>query len=255
MAILTAVLPCADAIAAYLSLQRAAETQAHQAEKTRSRSQLAADLLTERLTGRTITTRYDVRINLVMDTDSLLAGGTTPARMDGYGPISADLARQLVTTAHQATLRRLFTTPDEPDLVRMESTTRTFTGLLRELITLRDDTCRTPWCEAPIRHIDHITPWAHGGTTSYTNSYTNSQGLCETCNYTKEHPTGNTPPPPRPHSPAPDDAPTPRTTSRKDRHQNPDRPARTGDQNLNSPPTYSGGVINGECGCRTVISM
>ena len=30
---------------------------------------------------------------------------------------------------------------------------------LRGLITTRDDTCRTPYCDAPIRHADHIIPW------------------------------------------------------------------------------------------------
>ncbi|XAS76053.1 DUF222 domain-containing protein [Dermatophilaceae bacterium Sec6.4] len=184
MAILTAVLPCADAISAYVALQRAAEERTHVPTENRSRGQQVADLLIERLTGREVGTGYDVRINLVMDTGSLLAGGNTPARLDGYGPITADLARELVTDADKTTLRRLFTTPHDTDLVRMETTARTYTGLLRELITLRDEVCRTPYCDAPIRHIDHIQPHAAGGPTSYNNG----QGLCANCNYTKEHP-------------------------------------------------------------------
>lgn len=45
-------LPCADAIAAYLTLHRAAEEQAHEPNETRPRGQLMADPLTERLTRR-----------------------------------------------------------------------------------------------------------------------------------------------------------------------------------------------------------
>lgn len=205
MAILTAILPCADAIAAYLGIQRRAEEQAQEPDETRSRGQLMADLLTEHLTGRAIGTGYDVRINLVMDADCLLEGGNTPARLDGYGPIAADLARQITRTeattteknAAHLTIRRLFTTPEESELVRMETTTRSYTGLLRELITIRDEVCRTPYCEAPIRHIDHIKRFSDGGKTSYDNG----QGLCQTCNYTKEHPdrtSTTTRPPPLP---------------------------------------------------------
>jgi hypothetical protein len=50
------------------------------------------------------------------------------------------------------------------------------------LIELRDQTCRTPWCDAPIRHHDHAVPVAEGGETSRDNG----QGLCEACNYAKE---------------------------------------------------------------------
>lgn len=70
----------------------------------------------------------------------------------------------------------------------MEQTSRTFDGLLRDLIRLRDQTCRTPYCDAPIRHIDHVTTHADGGPTSYDNA----QGLCQTCNYAKEHPAWRT---------------------------------------------------------------
>ena len=51
-------------------------------------------------------------------------------------------------------------------------------------LDLRDQTCRTPWCDAPIRHHDHITARAAGGPTTGPNG----QGLCEQCNYAKEAP-------------------------------------------------------------------
>ena len=66
----------------------------------------------------------------------------------------------------------------------MESRARLFPKGLSAFIDLRDDTCRTPYCDAPIRHHDHATPNQHGGATSATNGL----GLCEACNYTKEAP-------------------------------------------------------------------
>jgi hypothetical protein len=64
----------------------------------------------------------------------------------------------------------------------MDTRRRDFPAKLRRFIDLRDRRCRTPWCNAPIRHHDHPIRVADGGPSSQLNS----QGLCEACNYTKE---------------------------------------------------------------------
>ena len=66
----------------------------------------------------------------------------------------------------------------------MESRSRLFPKGLAQFITWRDDTCRTPYCDAPIRHRDHATPHARGGPTTADNGL----GECAACNYTKEAP-------------------------------------------------------------------
>jgi hypothetical protein len=66
--------------------------------------------------------------------------------------------------------------------VATDSRSRCFTGGLARFIRLRDQTCRTPWCDAPIRHTDHLEPVAGDGETSGDNG----QGLCEACNYAKQ---------------------------------------------------------------------
>ena len=53
---------------------------------------------------------------------------------------------------------------------------------LATFIGLRDQTCRTPYCDAPIRHRDHAQPDALGGPTSAENGL----GECGRCNYAKE---------------------------------------------------------------------
>ncbi|MDQ0925905.1 hypothetical protein QF038_004413 [Pseudarthrobacter sp. W1I19] len=68
------------------------------------------------------------------------------------------------------------------ELVAMDSKARLFPSGLRRFIQVRDDTCRTPYCDAPIRHHDHIIPWHNGGPTASTNGH----GLCEACNHAKE---------------------------------------------------------------------
>ena len=66
----------------------------------------------------------------------------------------------------------------------MDSARRTFTGGLRRFLITRDQTCRTPWCDAPIRHVDHPTRHADQGPTTAGNG----QGLCVACNLAKEAP-------------------------------------------------------------------
>ena len=66
----------------------------------------------------------------------------------------------------------------------MDSKARFVSGNMARLLTARDQTCRTPWCDAPIRHMDHIRPHKDGGETKAGNV----QGLCEACNHAKEAP-------------------------------------------------------------------
>ncbi|WP_244208295.1 HNH endonuclease [Arthrobacter oryzae] len=91
-------------------------------------------------------------------------------------------------------LRRLYTHPGTGDLVAMDSRARIFPAGLRRFITARDHTCRTPYCDAPIRHLDHIIPHHDGGPTTVANG----AGLCEACNHTKETPGWNARPIPGP---------------------------------------------------------
>ena len=103
----------------------------------------------------------------------------------GFGPIPAELAREIVcgavTAEEEVSIRRLYTSSTTGELVSMDAGTRTFRGNLARFIRLRDRTCRTPWCDAPVRHVDHVEPSEDDGPTSAHNG----QGLCEACNYAK----------------------------------------------------------------------
>ncbi|MCQ1995346.1 HNH endonuclease signature motif containing protein [Arthrobacter sp. zg-Y1171] len=81
-------------------------------------------------------------------------------------------------------LRRLYTAPTSGELIAMDSKARYVPDSLARFISARDQTCRTPWCNAPIRHRDHIRPHRIGGSTNAENL----QGLCEACNQAKEAP-------------------------------------------------------------------
>ncbi|GHJ57614.1 HNH endonuclease [Nocardioides sp. OK12] len=189
MTYLTALLPVAQGVAAYAALTRAADS-ARASGDERSRGQVMADtLVTSVLTDRVEPAPVPVvpvAVNLTVSDATLLGGGHQPGWVAGYGPVPAGFARELVATAiadAQATLRRLYTT-SAGALVAMDSRARTFPASLGLFIDLRDQSCRTPWCDAPIRHHDHVVPDHAGGPTSATNG----QGLCEACNQAKEAP-------------------------------------------------------------------
>ncbi|HEY7007535.1 MAG TPA: HNH endonuclease [Jatrophihabitantaceae bacterium] len=144
-----------------------------------------ADTLVERLTGQAQATAVPAQIHLVMPADTLLGSGPEPAHLDGYGPVPAGTARDLVGQAGApAWLRRVFTRPGSGELIGMDSRRRLFIPAQQRFIRLRDQLCRTPWCGAPVRHIDHVQPVGEDGETRVHNG----QGLCEACNYAKQAP-------------------------------------------------------------------
>ncbi|WP_426978474.1 DUF222 domain-containing protein [Pseudarthrobacter sp. O4] len=225
MAYLTALLPVAEGVAAYAALSRHADSL-RAAGDPRGRGQLMADGLVERLTG-TPGGFTGIEIQLIMTDRTLFQGDSEPARLPGYGIVPAGWARNLINdtraqNAHagdagtrdgrrrgdgtggdteaggdkemEIWLRRLYTAPATGGLIAMDSRARLFPAGLRRYIQARDDTCRTPYCDAPIRHLDHIIPWHQGGPTTNING----AGTCEACNHTKEKPGWKAQPRPGP---------------------------------------------------------
>ena len=223
MCYVTALLPVSAGVAVQAALTRHADT-ARAAGDPRTRGQLKADALVERITG-TPGGITGIEIQLVMTDRTLLQGDAEPARLPGYGVVPAGWARELLTNGGQAAgpeagaeaapptgtdagpdtgtdpreelriwLRRLYTAPGTGDLVALDSRARLFPPGLRRFVTVRDATCRTPYCDAPIRHLDHIVPWHDGGETTAANG----AGLCEACNHTKETPGWSVQPRPGP---------------------------------------------------------
>lgn len=147
-----------------------------------------ADTLFERVTGRSVAQAVPVAVNLVISDQALVGVDSGGAAIAGYGSVPSSVAQNLIAAAvadpaSLATLRRLYAKPANGALVAMESRSRLFPKGLAEFIGLRDQRCRTPYCDAPVRHRDHATPHRLGGPTSAANGL----GKCEQCNYIKEN--------------------------------------------------------------------
>ena len=190
MTYLTGLLPMAQGVAVIANLQRHADSARAQGDE-RSRGQIMADTLVERVTGQATADAVPVEVNLVMTDQTLMNAGDAkdePVHLLGLGPLPAEVGRRLLLAADasaESWVRRLYV--DGGRLVAMDSRRREFGGALRKLIVLRDQVCRTPWCDAPVRHADHVVPADEGGPTSAENG----QGLCEACNYAKQAPGWN----------------------------------------------------------------
>lgn len=137
----------------------------------------------------------DVTLELIMTDKTLFGSSNEPAVLVGYEPIPAPLARDMIldddASNHSDSggpcqprvwLKRLFTHPESNALLAMDSKARLFPEGLKEFLRIRDQRCRSPYCDAPIREYDHIKSYAAGGPSSIANG----QGLCTACNQAKE---------------------------------------------------------------------
>ena len=136
----------------------------------RTKAQIKADTLVERITGQATATAIPVEVQLVMTSDALLGRSEEPAQLPGHGPLPAFLARRIITrdpdaTAARVWVRRLLTDPIDDTVATIDTKRRRFDGALAVLINARDQVCRDPYCSAPIRDLDHLHDlrerWAH----------------------------------------------------------------------------------------------
>jgi hypothetical protein len=193
MVYLTALVPMQQGIQAYAQL-KAHAAAAKATGDERGAGQIMADTLIERVTGRDPGTADEVpvTINLLVSDQTLLADGDGPAVVVegaplGAGAVPAPVARNLAAhaiDADAAWLRTIYVDP-HGRLLATTSRSRFHPPGLADLLRAREQgICATQWCDAPVRHIDHITPHAQGGETSLANG----QGLCARCNHAKQAP-------------------------------------------------------------------
>ena len=98
MSILSGLLPVAQGVSVLKALTAEADRLVGIGDG-RSRGQIMADTLVERLTGQTTAGAVPVAIQLVMTDRALFQGDGEPAYLPGYGVIPAQVARDLIRRA------------------------------------------------------------------------------------------------------------------------------------------------------------
>ena len=198
MSQLSSLLPVKGGVAVWAVLSREAD-RLRAAGDERSRGQIMADTLVHRVLNPGEGERaVPLMINVVVPDSVLLGDDNAFGWAEHYGPVPGDLLREwIAANAEQGVdqwVRRLYASPQTGELVSMDSKARRFEGALADYLRLRDQKCRTKYCGAPVRHLDHAEAHADGGETSAANG----QALCEFCNYAKQAPGWSARPRPGP---------------------------------------------------------
>ncbi|MEW1984374.1 HNH endonuclease signature motif containing protein [Pseudarthrobacter oxydans] len=185
MAWLSACLPADQAMAGWNRLNALARA-AQGPNEPRTLTQLRTDKFAEAILtsgtntssgdgagiGTDLTPSSSIRAQVLVTVPVLSLMGVTdePAMLDGYGPIPASMARDLVANGADSFYRVLVDPRDGAPLEIGRSSYRV-TKAMRNWLRLRDGQCPFPGCSNPSldNEADHLLAWHHGGTTGISN--------------------------------------------------------------------------------------
>jgi hypothetical protein len=183
MGTVAATTSAADAVAVYEWLTRLARGLG--SDDPRGMDARRADLLVGLVLGRVVAGEVDpeaqvVRpvtpakplVHVVIDGDALFRRAEHPAELAGYGPITAQAARDI---AADALWRRLVSDPLSGSVLDLGRESYHPSAALADFVRARDGRCMFPGCERPARNceLDHTTPFPEGAT-----SHDNLYALC-----------------------------------------------------------------------------
>ncbi|MBX9472214.1 HNH endonuclease signature motif containing protein [Microcella sp.] len=179
MAWLTAHLPAEQAIGAYRRLTEMASSLGAPDEPrtlAQRRADVFADLLLDGMVsgsglGRGVRASVLVTVPVLslLDSGVQTSSAIMPASLEGYGPISGDVARRLA--AHAPSFVRLLTHPENGTVLSVGRERYAVPRDLKLWLRIRDETCRFPGCgrAAVNADLDHTVDWQHEGATRHDN--------------------------------------------------------------------------------------
>ena len=140
--------------------------------ETRTMDQLRADIAADLLTGNPLSapTRRGI-VDLHVDLKTLTELSNTPGELAGYGPVIADIARQITAQQTSSEWRWTLNHPNTGQPLTHGTTNRRPTTNQTRLVQTHNPTCVFPGCLTPSTQtdLDHTTPWAAGGPTTTNN--------------------------------------------------------------------------------------
>ena len=142
--------------------------------EARSMDQLRADVLLDLLEGTKdhAISRGSSRgtVDLHVDLETLAGLADRSGELAGYGPVIADIARQVTEQQSRAEWRFTVTDSASGQPLHTGITRRRPAAAARRYVEARDRTCIFPGCRmaATASDLDHRIPWSEGGPTSIT---------------------------------------------------------------------------------------
>jgi hypothetical protein len=164
-------LPAAEATAAMRAINKQAMSLKSAGDE-RTIDQIRADIFLDLLKGRNVNTSHRDRavIDITVDLSTLAGLDDKPGEIPGWGPVIADIARQLTAEQHDAEWRYTITDPDG-QVVSNGTTRRRPNQAMKRAVEAKARTCVFPGCRMPAREcdIDHNQAWNDGGATTECN--------------------------------------------------------------------------------------
>ncbi|HEX6947333.1 MAG TPA: DUF222 domain-containing protein [Acidimicrobiia bacterium] len=149
-------------------LARRAKTK----DDPRTLDQVRADVFLDLLTGRCQTSSRSApsgQVDIVADIQTLSGESETPGHIPGYGPVIAEVTRNVVD--RQIGSRWEYIVTDQGQPIATGTIRRRPTVAMKRHLRARHPTCVWPGCRMPARQsdLDHRTPWSRGGPTTLRN--------------------------------------------------------------------------------------
>jgi len=162
-------LPAADAQAAMRRINTLAKA-AKTADDARTMDQVRADVYLDLLNGRHLKAGKGKGIvDISVELTTLAGLNDHPGELRGYGPVIADIARQVAEDQSDAEHR--VTVTEHGDPIWTGTTRRRPTNHQQRQVEARNPTCVFPGCRisAGDSDLDHTHAWADGGPTDPSN--------------------------------------------------------------------------------------
>ena len=155
-------------------------------DETRSIDQLRADVFLDLLQGRAAHGKGGDRgvVDIKVDLTTLAGLDENPAQIPGWGPVIADVARQVARDQDDSEWR-ITITDSEGAPIAVTTTRRRPTAAQRRQVEARNPTCVFPGDRTPAAScdLDHTNPWIR---THHTNT-TDLDPLCRHHHQLKDH--------------------------------------------------------------------
>jgi hypothetical protein len=169
-------LPADRANQAMCRINRLAHTAKRGGDR-RCIDQIRADIYLDLLNGNEVGEGNDRGVvDIRVELTTLLELDDQPGEIPGWGPVIADITRQLVSDSDQAEWRMAI--EHQCQLVDVITTRRRPTKAQKRIVETRNPTCVFPGCRMPARQsdLDHQNPWA-------VTHYTQTSGLEPLCRH------------------------------------------------------------------------
>jgi hypothetical protein len=133
--------------------------------------QIRADVFIDLLLGESDGNGRQGGVEITVDLKTLADLSESPGELAGYGPVIADIARQ-VAHEQRDTQWRTRVVDDNGQIIHTGTTRRRPDARLKREILASYPTCAFPGCRMPATDcdIDHRDPWSKGGDTSFENN-------------------------------------------------------------------------------------